>query len=213
MKQSLEHLEIELKKRWKHPYHWNRKQSDDWDHATRFIYKTSSWDQVLDEIKHYTLENNFDRYSFFNYAINRWYNFWSAQAVESLFTAMPGFAANPQPLENQYDFKWLGEPIDHKTSVFPKGFGESYAFAKAHKKQLIHWFYKHQSTGQRFHLNNRLFIVVHDKNGDHWKVKAEVDLLRAAIEPYGKQNTPAVMEELSLVEGKKTLADIIWVSR
>lgn len=213
MSLDLVHIENELKKRWEHPYLWNRKQENKWDTATKFIYKTSIWREVLDQIQERSVTNKFDTTAYFNYAINRWYNFWSAQVVEQLFTDLPGFAANPKPLENQYDFKWLGEPIDHKTSVFPKGFGENYAFAKAHKSQLIQWFYKHQSTGQRYHLNNRLFIVVHDEKGEHWKLKAEIELLRAAIEPYGKQNTPAVMEVLHLEEGKETLADIIWVTR
>lgn len=210
---DLKHIESNLKKRWAHPYRWSKKQDDLWDNATKCIYKTPSWEEVVYQIKEDAVAHKFKETAFFNYAINRWYNFWSAQAVEQLFIAMPGFAANPKPLENHYDFKWLGEPIDHKTSVFPKGFGKDFAFAKAHKTQLLHWFYKHQSTGQRFHLNNRLFIVVHDKNGEHWKLKAEIELLRAAIEPYGRQNTPAVMEVLNLEEGKETLADIIWVER
>lgn len=210
---DLHYIEAQLKKRLQHPYRWQRKQEDLWDNETSFIYKTSQWEALLDHIDRKTLASHLDKNDFFNYAINRWYNFWSAQAVEQLFTALPGFAANPKPLENHYDFKWLGEPIDHKTSVFPRGFGREYAFAKANKTQLLHWLYKHQSTGQRYHLNNRLFIIVYDPQGAHWKLKAELGLLRSAIEPYGKENTPAVMETLQLEQGKKTLADIIWVTR
>lgn len=213
MKLDISYIESELKKRCNLPYVWNRKQNDTWDDATRFIYKTMSWEALLVQIEEQQKEHDFPTQDFFNYAINRWYNFWSAQAVEKIFTDLPGFAPNPNPVEDHYDFRWLGERIDHKTSIFPKGFGENYAFAKAHKTQLIHWFYKHQSTGQRFHLNNRLFIVVHDQNGEHWKLKAEIELIKSIIEPYGKQKTPAVMEVLSLEEGKETMADIIWVNR
>ena len=206
-------IETNLKNRWKHPYLWMRKQNDLWDDATRFIYKTIIWEELLEEIDTEVTKNDFDAKAFFNYAINRWYNFWSAQAVEHLFTSMPGFASNPKPLEDHYDFKWLGERIDHKTSVFPEGFEKSYAFAKANKRELINWFYKHQSVGQRYHLNNRLFIVVHDTAGEHWKLKAEISLFKEVIEPYGKTKTPAVMEVLKLEEGKETLADILWVER
>lgn len=210
---DLKEIEINLKKRWEHPYLWMRKQNDGWDDATRFIYKTIIWEEFLEQIDLEAAKNNFDKKAFFNYAINRWYNFWSAQAVEYLFTSMPGFASNPKPLEDHYDFKWLGERIDHKTSIFPEGYGESYAFAKANKKHLINWFYKHQSVGQRYHLNNRLFIVVHDNEGEHWKLKAEISMFKDIIEPYGKTKTPAVMEILELEEGKETLADILWVER
>lgn len=213
MSLDLQHIESNLKKRLRVPYKWYQKQNNLWDNETRFIYKMSTWEALLLKIDQTQQFNNFDKTPYFNYAINRWYNYWSAQAVEAIFTSFPGFAPNPKPLEGQYDFKWLGIPIDHKTSVFPKGYGESYAFAKANKTHLIYWLYKQQSTGQRYHLNNRLFIVMYDQNGEHWKLKSEIELLRTTIEPYAKNNTPARMEKLSLMEDKITLADIIWVTR
>lgn len=210
---DLEHIQSNLKKRLDHPYKWFQKQNNLWDNETRFIYKISDWEKLLLKIKETQQVHNFDQVSYFNYSINRWYNFWSAQAVEYMFTTLPGFAPNPKPLEDHYDFKWLGIPIDHKTSIFPKGYGKSYAFAKANKTHLIHWFYKQQSKGQRYHLKNRLFMVVHDSDGEHWKLKAELDILNEAVEAYGRTNTPAVMETLNLEENKETLADIIWVTR
>lgn len=213
MELDLETIERELKNRHALPYNWLQKQNDLWDKATRFIYNITTWQQLLETIENTRQKHNFNQEPYLQYAANRWYNFWSAQAVEHIFTSLPGFAANPKPLQDHYDFKWLGIPIDHKTSVFPNAYGSDYAFAKANKNSLIHWFYKHQSKGQRHHLNNRLFIVVHDSNGDHWKLKAEIALLRQAIESYAKNNTPAVMETLHLEEGKETLADIIWVER
>lgn len=213
MNLDIDYIETQLKKRLQHSYNWQRKQEDLWDRQTSFIYKTQHWEELLDYIDKKELAGASTKKAFFNYAINRWYNFWSAQAVEFFFTEIPGFAANPKPLENHYDFKWLGEPIDHKTSVFPRGFGRDYAFAKANKTQLLHWFYEHQSKGQRFYYNNRLFIVVYDQNGEHWKLKAELALLQSVIAPYGKENTPAVMQKLQVEEGKEVLADIIWVTR
>jgi hypothetical protein len=210
---DLEHIERQLKKRLDLPYTWFQKQNDLWDTETKFIYKIKVWEELLTTIEETQKLNNFSHEPYFNYAINRWYNFWSAQAAEHIFTCLPGFASNPKPLENQYDFKWLGIPIDHKTSVFPKGYEENYAFAKANKSHLIQWFYNQQSTGQRYHLNNRLFIVVYAENGEHWKLKADIDLLKKAIEPYGKNHTPAIMQTLNLEEGKETLADIIWVTQ
>ncbi len=130
-----------------------------------------------------------------------------------MFTSLPGCAINPRPLEDHYDFKWLGEPIDHKTSAFPKDYDKNYAFAKAHKSHLINWFYKQQSTGQRYHLHNRLFIAVHDTKDEHYKLKAEISLLRIAIEEYGTTKKPADMLVLNFEDSKKTRADIIWVER
>ena len=212
-KLDLVHIESELKKRWAYPYTWLRKQTNDWDNATKFIYKNPDWDVFVQEMESAWKEGNFDKNSFSHYAMNRWYNFWSAQAVEQIFTDLPGVAPNPNPLEDHYDFRWLGERFDLKTSVFPKGYGENLAFAKAQPKHLIQWFYKNQSTEQRFHLKNRLFIVCHDINGDHYKLKAEIRMLEGLVQDYMKERTPADTISLDLQEESETMADIIWATR
>ena len=212
-KRDLAHIEIQLKKRLQFPYTWLRKQSDAWDNATRFIYKTPEWDTFLETAETAWKEADFDKTSFVNYAMNRWYNFWSAQAAEQIFTSLPGVAPNPKPLEDHYDFRWLGERFDLKTSVFPKGYGEDYAFAKAQPKHLISWFYKNQSTEQRYHLKNRLFIVCNDANGAHYKLKAEIGMIEKAIKNYMEERTPADTIFLNLGEEQETMADIICVTR
>ncbi len=227
-KLDLEEIESQLKKRLEYPYLWMRKQNDSWDNATRFIYKYPNWDDFVKAMEKAWKKGSFDKNSFSHYAMNRWYNFWSAQAAEQIFTELPGVAPNPNPKEDQYDFRWLGERFDLKTSVFPKGYDKEYAltlcspdgresraldFAKAHPEHLIQWFYKNQSTQQRFHLKNRLFIVCYDEQGAHYKLKSEITLLKQAIENYMKERTPADTFSLYLEEGKETLADIIWVEK
>lgn len=75
---DLARVEIELKKRLNFPYKWGRKQSNDWDNKTNFIYTTYSIASLLK--KNELLEQSLQ-----DYALNRWYNFWSAMAVEYLF--------------------------------------------------------------------------------------------------------------------------------
>lgn len=210
---DLEHIELELKKRLQYPYKWLRKQNDLWDVATKFIYKTPDWDIFVQEMKDAWHQSNFDKSNFINYSMNRWYNFWSAQAVEQLFTDFPGVAPNPNPTKDHYDFRWLGERFDLKTSVFPKRYGENLAFAKAQPKHLIRWFYKNQSKEQRFHLKNRLFIVCHDINGEHYKLKAEIGMLQELVHGYMNGRTPADTFSLDLQQETETLADIIWATR
>ena len=208
---DLEYIEGQLKKRLSYPYLWNRKQNNAWDNATKFIYKTSDWEIFVLEMEKAWEEGDFDKSNFSHYAMNRWYNFWSAQAAEQIFTDLPGVAPNPNPVKDHYDFRWLGERFDLKTSVFPKGYGKNYAFAKANPEHLIQWFYRNQSTQQRYHLKNRMFIVCYDQNGNHYKLKAEIELLKNAIHKYMNERTPADTFTLDLGEEKETLADIIWV--
>ena len=72
-------IEKELRLRPKLPYIWGRKQSDDWDDKTNFIYNISSFYDLLrivDKLPEALKQ----------YALTRWYNFWSAVGVESIFT-------------------------------------------------------------------------------------------------------------------------------
>ena len=51
-------------------------------------------------------------------------------------------------------------PFDHKTSVYPSAFKKTLEYAKEHREELIDWLYENQSKQQRFHMKNRLFVVV-----------------------------------------------------
>ena len=51
-------------------------------------------------------------------------------------------------------------------------------YAKNNPAELIQWLYSNQSQEGRKHLKNRLFLVLVDKNKEHWKLKAEISLLK-----------------------------------
>ncbi len=155
---DLPRVERELKKRLPYPYRWGRKQSNSWDYDTNFIYKTYSFEMLLKRTE------NFDQ-SLRDYALNRWYNFWSAMAAEDIFTSHDNVKANKNAYDKLVDFKIDNIPFDHKTSVFPRGFNQSYQYAKEHEEELISWLYKNQSQQGRMHLKNRLFIIMY--NGDN----------------------------------------------
>ena len=62
---DLERVEKELKKRLEFQYKWGRKQADDWDKKTNFIYKTYSFNRLLETTSSMPIELK-------NYALNRW---------------------------------------------------------------------------------------------------------------------------------------------
>lgn len=194
-------LELELKKRLNYPYYWGNIQCDSWDKSTRFIYNTPSFEELLERLSH--LDQNL-----INYALNRWYNFWSAKAVEQLFCMHPGVIANKNKYDKLIDFKINDIPFDHKTSVFPKSYKQSFEFARAHKQELIEWLYQHQSQEGRKHLSNRLFVILYDKQQEeHWKLKAEIGLMKKAVDDYINS-----FSFDQLIKTKSALADIIWLS-
>jgi hypothetical protein len=212
MKYLLTEIESELKKRLVHPYKWGQKQNDNFDKQTNFIYHTFSFKDLLEEIdKRFKSEKDFELY--FNYTINRWYNFWSAHAVENIFCSLPNVKPALDSKDRLVDFTIQGEAFDHKTSIFPKNF--PYNIDEAIKKtdELIKWLYNNQSQEQRKHLKNRLFIVLFSKDGEHWKLKSEIMWLKERIEKYMIGFNPNYLLKFEFEKDKVTLSDVIWAIR
>lgn len=212
MQIDLIQTERELKKRLAYPYKWGRKQNDVFDKLTNFVYRIPSFDEVLKETEKRFSKDN-ERKNIANYALNRWYNFWSAQAVEKIFCSLPNVKPALDEKDRLVDFSIDGVTFDHKTSIFPKNF--PYPINEAIKKtdELIRWLYKNQSQQQRKHLKNRLFIVLYSSDDEHWKLKSEISWLKERIEKYMVGFNPHYLLKFSLEKDQYTLADVIWAIR
>ncbi len=202
---DLKRVERELKKRLLYPYKWGRKQSNDWDYKTNFIYKTYSFERLLQKTSPLTPDLK-------NYALNRWYNFWSAMAVEYIFNSHSNVTSKKNVYDKFVDFFIYDVPFDHKTSVFPQGFGNNFQYAMKHKTELIEWLYKNQSQQGRKHLKNRIFLVLFDKNQEHWKLKSEIFLLKSEIDKYVKNFDRHQLLKFNFGQGK-VCSDIIWITK
>lgn len=209
MELELIRIERELKKRLAYPYKWGRKQNDQFDKLTNFVYRISSFEEVLKETEG-RFNKDKEHENIANYALNRWYNFWSAQAVEKIFCSLPNVKPALDEKDRLVDFTIDGVTFDHKTSIFPKSF--PYPIEEAIKKtsELIIWLYKNQSQQQRKHLKNRLFIVLYSSNGDHWKLKAEISWLKERVEKYMQGFKPHYLLKFSLEKNQETISDVIW---
>ncbi len=201
---SPRNIEVELKKRVAGypPTRWGRKQADDWDRQSRFIYHTPAWDDMARQAA------RLDK-PLAEYAINRWFNFWSARAVEGIFHTLPGVEANVDQMDRLVDFSIQGITFDHKTSVFPRNYPESAKFAYRHKAHLISWLYAQQSRQQRYHTANRLFIMLYARNGQHWALRADVGRLAAVIRRYVQGFSADKLTALWL-DDHTVLSDVIW---
>ena len=204
-------LENELKKRLKFQYYWGRKQTDDFDKQTNFIYKINSFDTLLSKIDQ-RFKNTSEYNNIKNYALNRWYNCWSAKAVEHFFCEYKNVKPHANLKDKFTDFYINNIPFDHKTTVFPKGFKKSVPYAIGHKNELIEWLYANQSQQQRKHFKNRLFIVLvnYEDENEHWKLKSELGLLQQKISTYlckfDTSNLYSFTHKNEIVK-----ADVIWV--
>lgn len=209
---SLTEIESELKKRLSFPYKWGQKQNDFFDNQTNFVYQISSFEFLLNEIKS-RFKNSTDYKKYFNYTLNRWYNFWSAQAVEKIFCSLPNVIPALDEKDHLVDFTIDGFTFDHKTSVFPKAYDKTLKKAIVNTDDLIKWLYENQSREKRMHLKNRLFVVLYSTTGEHWKLKAEISWLKKEIEHYMIGFNPHYLMKFKYEEGNETLSDIIWAVR
>lgn len=203
--------ENELKKRLTYPYQWGQKQNDRLDKNSKFIYKIRTFDELITRLKaEFDTVENFNE--LFHYAINRWYNFRSARAVEHFFCTFEDVQANKDKYDKLVDFKIKGISFDHKTSVFPKGFNKDFNYCINNKRELITWLYENQSREGRQHFSNRLFIMLYNgKNDNHWHLKSELGLLNNVIKTYVENFNPDNLVKLNLKNGSTPLSDIIWV--
>jgi len=203
-------LEEELKKRTKFEYIWGRKQLDEFDKLSNFVYKIKAFEEVLSKI-----DENFKEFSNYeelkNYTLNRWYNFWSAKGIESIFCENEKVFPHPNSKDKYTDFFIESIPFDHKTTVFPAGYKKSIPYAIEHKNELIEWLYKNQSQQQRKHYKNRLFIVLvnFENEQEHWKLKAEISWLKKIISTYLCKFDPLKLHSFYF-ENEVVKADIIW---
>ncbi len=212
-KLDLIHIEEQLKHRWAYQYVWLRKQNNLWDGYTSYIYTTQNWEDLIPKMAQTVKTHNLDKHELFYYASNRWYNFWSAMAVEQIFTEIEGVTAVADSKDREKDFYLFGKPFDHKTSVFPRGFGRDLDYTKNNTQELLHWLFENQSSQQRYHLKNRLFVIVHDKNGAHWKLKARLSLIKEAIQNYVSSYHEDQLQKVIFANNKTALSDIIWVEQ
>ena len=209
----LSQLEQELKKRFAFTYQWGRPQNNSWDQSTNFIYHTQYLDQVLNECKtRFSSKDSPQKWQ--NYALNRWYNFWSAWAVEKVFGAATEVVAAKNPKDSEKDFFIKGIPFDHKTTVFPKNYPHSINQALENPQDLIRWLYQNQSKENRQHFKNRLFIVLYDSFFQkHWQLKAHLIWLKALVDYYVNHFDPENLIKIELEGHSPIFTDIIWAIR
>ncbi|MGD1841786.1 MAG: hypothetical protein ACFB0B_12945 [Thermonemataceae bacterium] len=197
-------LENELKKRWLYPYLWRQPQQNHLDEQTNFIYGTPSLEVVVAHLK--KLPN---QQKLFTYALNRWYNFWSAKAIEFMFTQHPSVIAHPNQKHPSIDFYLKGIGFDHKSTVFPRAYKGTLTQAKQQPQTLIQWLYRSQSKERRKHQRNRLFIVFYAQYQPHWQLKAELSWLQALIDQYLQGFTKSQLIQVA----PQVWSDVIWAVR
>lgn len=206
----IEKLQEDLQKAFKMMSHNWSKQTDNADSLTNFIYKIESLDKLLEYVKN---DSEVD----LNYALHRWYNFMTSIACENIF--IENGCKKETDSNNKYiDFYFKGIPYDLKLTVYPKKFNSDLSLkTREGKNELINWLYNNQSTEQRFHVANRLFIVCVDNSNNYQNsmlLKSRFDLIAPKIKSFIEYYKENELNNFSLKINEKEVsvfADIIVV--
>jgi hypothetical protein len=207
---SLYQIESELKKRWQYPYYWGKKQNQADDRVSDFIYNILYFEDILTEIeRQFKSRDNYD--FLFNYALNRWYNFWSGVAIKRVFLQYQMVKVNNNSSDIWADFEIKNIPFDQKTSVFPKNYPQTIDFAQQNPLSLVQWLYENQSQENRQNFKNRIFLILYQNEGQHWQLKAEIAWLANIIEEYlFNFNFNRLLKFQPIPVESLVLTDIIW---
>lgn len=187
---------------------WNRGhiQNDELDHLTDYIYRTVTYDllKVRTSILCRKEGLNFDEV--FGYALNRWFNNITSHYAEDVFTSHSIVEDEEDIYNKEIDFYINNKPFDLKMSVMPVWFNHTIEYAVENKAELIEWMYQNCSKERRLHNWNKIFIVCYSSDGNHNKVKWNLQLVKEAIDNYMLD-----YDDRKLTKQGDSYADIIFI--
>ena len=165
---------------------WGRHQGDAWDRLSNFIYRVQTLAGVRRQAQAVARAKRLDVEAFKNYAVRRWYNHHTHDQILKIFHAHPDIRPEADRQNHQVDFYLREIPFDLKVSRFPRAYPETIAYALAHPHHLAEWQYLHQSKQGRYHVGNRLFIILHQQAlpEQTWRLRQDFETLANLIQNF-----------------------------
>lgn len=141
-----------------------------------------------------------------SYVIATWYNHWTTVLIEDHISLHLKVVPT---LKNNFgvDIFFDGQPFDLKTTYLPRGYSIDEAIKDP--PRLATWMYENQGA-QRFGADNRLFVVLADKNNldQSWKLKRDFDFVFGEIDQFFNEATVSAEDEIVFTFKKKTYTTI-----
>jgi len=166
---------------------WGMVQGDVDSHIqSNYVRKFYKYDDVLSAIR----ENLYK--SIESYALSSWFNHWSTVFLEDLINENKNVIPIIKKVKG-VDIIWNEQPIDIKVTNLPKEWfksGYDIDYAINNPKMVCKYMYELQGS-QRFGDDNRLFVIIYDKNKpeESWKIKRDYNLIKSKINDFFDQRT------------------------
>jgi len=182
------------------PTRWEVRQRDALDRATSFIYSASSLSDVLRHCRSSSLDDQTA-----SYAQHRWKNFVRHDAwLDLIFERFPECRPFEDPKHRTKD---LYVPVngsdvifDLKVTRWPSRLDRGTSL-----NDVARWMYSNQSQEQRFHLDNRLFVV-----GEPEGAVCRYELAVATVEKFRAAREEFVFD--LHVGGRSVVAGVLLVT-
>jgi len=147
-----------------------------------------------------------------NYVICTWYNHWTTVLIEDHISQHPKVIPTIKNIKG-VDIFFDGQPFDLKVT-YPKEYISKYGIDKVlnSPQDLAIWMYEHQGA-QRFGADNRLFVIVLDKNDPEksWELKRDFDLVYKRIDNFFDREVISKDDEIVFTYNKRTYTSVAKV--
>lgn len=144
-----------------------------------------------------------------NYVICTWFNHWTTVLIEEHISVHSKVIPTIKNIKG-IDIFFDGQPFDLKVTYLPREYNP--IDAVRNPSDLAVWMYENQGA-QRFGADNRLFVVLLDKNNPEgsWELKRDFSLVFRKIDDFFNRETVSKKDEIVFTFGRRTYTAVTKV--
>lgn len=144
-----------------------------------------------------------------NYVICTWFNHWTTVLIEEHISTHKKVIPTIKNIKG-IDIFFDSQPFDLKVTYLPRGYDPIDALRNP--TDLAVWMYENQGA-QRFGADNRLFVVLLDKNSPErsWELKRDFNLVFQKIDDFFDREIVSKKDEIVFTFGRKTYTAVTKV--
>lgn len=185
-------------------FHWGVIQGQlDQKIQAEYVRKITRYEDLLNNVK----SNLYDEIT--NYVICTWFNHWTTVLIEEHISMHKKVIPTIKNIKG-IDIFFDNQPFDLKITYLPREYNAIDALKNPIK--LAIWLYENQGA-QRFGADNRLFVVLLDKNNPEksWELKRDFNLVFKKIDNFFNKETVSKRDEIVFTFGRKTYTTVTKV--
>ncbi|MCM8809608.1 MAG: hypothetical protein NC934_05505 [Candidatus Omnitrophica bacterium] len=170
---------------------------------TEYVRKIVCYEDLLNNVK-VKLHDDITKY-----VICTWFNYWTTVLIEEHISTHPRVVPTIKNIKG-VDIFFDGQPFDLKVTYLPRGYNPKDAIKNP--SELAIWMYENQGA-QRFGADNRLFVVLLDKDNPEksWELKRDFTLVFQEIDNFFNRETVSKKDEIVFTFGRKTYTAVTKV--